>query len=435
MLAESIFEPLRQSIKKCETIRKIGRIQQFFGNTILAKGPDVFLGECCEIYCGLDSTPVFAEVIGIKEGNVVLMPYDDIEGIRVGSEVIGTGRKLSFEIGDHLLGSMLDGLGRVQTELKNKSQSQMIEAKSSAISPLERCTKIEPIKTHIPIFDCLLPIAEGQRIGIFAGSGVGKSTLMLELINNMQTDINVVALVGERGREVSEFYEQLTKNGNIKNTIVVAATSDAPALQRVYACLTATRIAEYYRDKNKKVGLFVDSMTRYAMALREKNINSGEPPATRGYTASVFTEIPKLFERAGKKKNSGSITGIYSVLVEGEDFDEPVSDTMRATLDGHIVLTRRLANKRLYPSIDILESRSRLASKIYTQAENIVVTKVLNILSNVEENRQAIELGIYKTGSNNQLDNDIKLEKQIIKLLYQNEKKVNLSQLTSLVGR
>ncbi|MCJ8313446.1 MAG: FliI/YscN family ATPase [Saccharospirillaceae bacterium] len=435
MFAESLFEPYLQAMKKCETIRKIGRIQQFYGNTILSKGPDVFLGECCEIYCGLESEPVFAEVIGIKDGNVVLMPYDDIEGIRVGSEVIGTGKKLSFEVGDHLLGSMLDGLGRVQTQVKNKVNSQFIEAKSQAITPLERCTKIEALKTKIPIFDCLLPIAEGQRIGIFAGSGVGKSTLMLELINNMQTDINVVALVGERGREVSEFYEQLLQNENMKNTIVVAATSDAPALQRVYACLTATRIAEYFRDQNKKVGLFVDSMTRYAMALREKNINSGEPPATRGYTASVFTEIPKLFERAGKKKNSGSITGIYSVLVEGDDFEEPVSDTMRATLDGHIVLTRRLANKGLYPAIDILESRSRLASKIFSSSQQNIVNKVLNTLSNVEENRQAIELGIYKPGSNTQLDADIKLEKQIIKLLFQNNKQVDFTQLTNLVGR
>ena len=345
--------------------------------------------------------PVLAEVVGFKEGKVLLMPYDKVEGIGPGSSVENTGAPLKVKVDDSLLGKTLNGLGRPDTGELLTGREYDVEA--SPPDPMSRKIISEVLPLGVKAVDGLITVGKGQRIGIFAGSGVGKSTLMGMFARNTKADINVIALIGERGREVREFIERDLGPEGMKRSVVVVATSDRPALERKKAAQTATAIAEYFRDQGKDVLLMMDSMTRFSMAQREIGLASGEPPVSRGYPPSVYSEMPKLLERAGCS-DRGSITGLYTVLVDGDDFNEPITDTARSILDGHIMLNRKLAHKNHYPAIDILQSISRCMSQIATREHKQLSGRMKNVMATYNEAEDLINIGAYKSGSNPEID-------------------------------
>ena len=384
-------------------IKKKGKIVNVVGLTLESAGPDAKLGDVCYIYPeGEDVKPILAEVVGFKEGKTQLMPYDVTDGIGLGNVVENTGETLKVWVGPELLGKCLDGLGRPLdgSELTNL-QSYPVEA--APPDPMSRVIINEVLSLGVKAVDGLLTIGKGQRIGIFAGSGVGKSTLMGMFARNTKADINVIALVGERGREVREFIERDLGEEGMKRSVVVVATSDRPALERNKAAKTATAIAEYFRDQGKDVLLMMDSLTRFSMAQREIGLANGEPPVSRGYPPSVYAEMPKLLERAGNGAK-GSITGLYTVLVDGDDFNEPITDTARSILDGHIMLSRKLGHKNHYPAIDVLQSISRCMSQIVTREHKVASGKLKNVLATYNESEDLINIGAYKRGSNRNID-------------------------------
>jgi flagellum-specific ATP synthase len=345
---------------------------------------------------------VAAEVVGFRNNRTLLMPYDVTEGIGYGCIVENTGEPLMVSVGEEMLGLTLDGLGRMPDgSVLNTGKSYPIDANPP--DPMDREIIREPLALGVKAVDGILTIGKGQRIGIFAGSGVGKSTLLGMFARNTRADINVIALIGERGREVREFIERDMGEEGMKRSIVVCATSDKPALVRKKAPMTATAIAEYFRDQGKDVLLMMDSLTRFSMAQREIGLASGEPPVTRGYPPSVYAELPKLLERAGNS-DKGSITGLYTVLVDGDDFNEPITDTARGILDGHIVLNRRLAHKNHYPAIDILASISRCMSQVAGKEHKAAAGRLKNVLATYNEAEDLINIGAYKAGSNPNID-------------------------------
>lgn len=382
---------------------KLGKVKNVVGLTIESTGPEAKLNDICKIYPGGDrSKGIMAEVVGFKDGKTLLMPYESTEGIGLGSLVENMGYPLQIEVSEDLLGKSLDGLGRVfGTEEILRGTPYPIEA-----TPPDAMTR-DLIDTALPLgvkaVDGLLTVGRGQRIGIFAGSGVGKSTLLGMIARNTKADINVIALIGERGREVREFIERDLGDEGMKRSVMVIATSDKPALERTKAAKTATAIAEYFRDQGKDVLLMMDSLTRFSMAQREIGLASGEPPVTRGYPPSVYSEMPKLLERAGRS-NVGSITGLYTVLVDGDDFNEPITDTARSILDGHVMLSRKLGHKNHYPAIDILQSISRCMSQIVEKEQKIAVGKLKNVLATYNDAEDLINIGAYKNGSNPSID-------------------------------
>ena len=381
-----------------------GKVVNVVGLTIESKGPQARLGDICMITSGtLDESckPVLAEVVGFKEGKVLLMPYDKVEGIGPGSSVENTGAPLKVKVDDSLLGKTLNGLGRPDTGELLTGREYDVEA--SPPDPMSRKIISEVLPLGVKAVDGLITVGKGQRIGIFAGSGVGKSTLMGMFARNTKADINVIALIGERGREVREFIERDLGPEGMKRSVVVVATSDRPALERKKAAQTATAIAEYFRDQGKDVLLMMDSMTRFSMAQREIGLASGEPPVSRGYPPSVYSEMPKLLERAGCS-DRGSITGLYTVLVDGDDFNEPITDTARSILDGHIMLNRKLAHKNHYPAIDILQSISRCMSQIATREHKQLSGRMKNVMATYNEAEDLINIGAYKSGSNPEID-------------------------------
>lgn len=384
-------------------VKKMGKVVKIVGLTIESVGPDANLGDVCRILPkdGKDKWAM-AEVVGFKDRRILLMPFDSIDGVGPGSIVENTGVPLKINVGSGLLGKTLDGLGNPidGTELVT-SASYPVDAKPP--DPLERNIINDILPLGVKAVDGLITVGKGQRIGIFAGSGVGKSTLLGMFARNTKADINVIALIGERGREVREFIERDLGEEGMKRSIVVVATSDKPALIRNKAAKTATAIAEYFRDKGKDVLLMMDSLTRFSMAQREIGLASGEPPVTRGYPPSVYSEMPKLLERAGNSGN-GSITGLYTVLVDGDDFNEPITDTARGILDGHIMLSRKLGHKNHYPAIDILQSISRVMSSIVTQEHKAAAGKLKNVLATYSEAEDLINIGAYKSGSNKNID-------------------------------
>ena len=394
-----------------------GKIANAVGLTIESFGPDAKLGDMCTIYTK-DGTKVLAsaEVVGFKEGKTLLMPYGKTDGIGIGCIVENENHPLEVYVSDDLLGQCLDGLGRSADGRENKGVAYSIEA--SPPDPMSR----EIIDTVLPLgvkaVDGLLTVGKGQRIGIFAGSGVGKSTLMGMFARNTKADINVIALIGERGREVREFVERDLGPEGMKRSVVVIATSDRPALERTKAAKTATAIAEYFRDKGKDVLLMMDSLTRFSMAQREIGLASGEPPVSRGYPPSVYAEMPKLLERAGRS-DKGSITGLYTVLVDGDDFNEPITDTARSILDGHIVLNRKLAQKNHYPAIDVLASISRCMSQICDKEHKQTAGKIKNIMATYADAEDLINIGAYKAGSNPDIDEAIQKIKAVNEFLLQ----------------
>ena len=406
------------AVEEKRFIKYTGRITKVAGLTIESDGPIATIGELCYIYPYRKPEPIMAEVVGFKDDKILLMPLGDMEGIASGSLVVASGKTLMVNVGEELIGRVIDGLGN-PIDGKGPIRTQKTYKVSNVPpNPLERTVISEPLVFGIKAVDGLLTCGKGQRVGIFAGSGVGKSTLMGMVSRNSSADVNVIGLIGERGREVREFLENDLKEEGLKKSVVVVATSDQPALIRVKGALVATAIAEYFRDKNKNVMLLMDSLTRFAMAQREIGLAIGEPPVTRGFTPSVFAVMPKLLERAGTS-SKGSITGLYTVLVDGDDLNEPVTDTVRGIIDGHIILSRKLANQNHYPAIDVLASVSRVMPSIVEREHLIMANKIKDIMAVYEESEDLINIGAYKMGSNKKIDKAIELKDDIDEMLTQ----------------
>ncbi len=407
------------ALRGCELVTRTGRVVQFFGLIVESIGPDAFLGELCEICSTTSSKPILAEVVGLKNGKVLLMPYGDLRGISLGSEVCATGKPVDVSVGDNLLGRVIDSFGRPLDDGDEIKPQKTYPLYNDPINPLERERIDESLETGIRSIDTLLTVGKGQRIGIFAGSGVGKSTLLGMIARNMKADVNVIALIGERGREVKDFIEESLGEEGLAKSVVIAATADQPALVRTHAAFVATVIAEYFRDKGKDVVLTMDSVTRFATAQREIGLAIGEPPTSRGYTPSVFTVMPRLLERGGKIRGKGSITAFYTVLVEGDDMNDPIADNVRSILDGHIVLSRDIANRGHYPAVDILQSVSRLMPDLTTDQEQKDAQEGVSLLNTYDKAKDMVELGAYREGTNLDLDRAIKHMPAMDKLLQQ----------------
>lgn len=382
--------------------QKLGKVSKIVGLTIESIGPDAKLNDLCKIYSPDKSQTMFAEVVGFKDSRVLLMPFENVDGIGPGCIVENTEKPLEVKVGNGILGHTLDGLGNpMEGDIVDLTDTYPVEA--APPDPMKRVIINQVLPLGVKAVDGLLTVGKGQRIGIFAGSGVGKSTLLGMFARNTKADINVIALIGERGREVREFIERDMGEEGMKRSVVVVATSDKPALIRNKAAKTATAIAEYFRDQGKDVLLMMDSLTRFSMAQREIGLASGEPPVTRGYPPSVYSEMPKLLERAGTA-GQGSITGLYTVLVDGDDFNEPITDTARSILDGHIMLSRKLGHKNHYPAIDILQSISRVMSQIATKEHKQLAGKLKTVMATYNEAEDLINIGAYKAGSNKNID-------------------------------
>lgn len=410
------FKKMKNSLDKIEPIYAEGRVKRIVGLTIEAEGIIPFIGEVCYIHNDYGEK-IECEVVGINQERSILMPFADVRGVSTGSKVIATGKFLTVNISEELLGCVLDGLGRVQIGNTPKEYEEFTIENKPPIA-VERKPISEIIQTGIRVIDGTLTCGVGQRVGIFAGSGVGKSTLMGMISRNASADINVIGLIGERGRELQEFISHDLGEEGLKKSIVVCATSDEPALIRLKASLVTTAIAEYFRDKGKNVILMMDSVTRFAMAQREVGLAIGEPPATKGYTPSVFALLPKLLERTGPS-DKGAITAFYTVLVDGDDMNDPIADTVRGILDGHIVLSRELAQKNHYPAIDVLKSVSRLMSKIVSNEHKELAGNVRNLLAVYKEAEDLINIGAYVHGSNPEIDRAIQYISQINEYLKQ----------------
>ncbi|QAT39951.1 flagellar protein export ATPase FliI [Clostridium sp. JN-9] len=399
------FEKMAARIKSTNFNYIEGSVKKVIGLTIEVEGIKSFVGEVCTIY-NEKGTPIYCEVVGFKENNVILMPLGELSGISPGCRVVPSGSLLSVKCSDELFGKVLDGLGR-PLESEEVKHGTMYPLEAEPPNPLKRRRIKNVIPTGIRAIDGFLTCGEGQRIGIFAGSGVGKSTTLGMIARYAEADVNVIALIGERGREVLDFIEKDLGPEGLKKSIIVCATSDKPALVRLKGAFTATAIAEYFRDQGKKVILMMDSVTRFAMAQREVGLAIGEPPATKGYTPSVFAMLPKLMERSGMS-DKGSITAFYTVLVDGDDFNEPIADAVRGILDGHIVLSRALAAKNHYPAIDVLNSISRLMNEVTDSDHKKAAGLCRDLLSAYKDAEDLINIGAYVKGSNKRTDMAIK---------------------------
>ncbi len=383
-----------------------GRISKIVGMTVEASGLSCSIGDICRIQRDDGNEDMLAEVVGIAEKKAFLMPYAEISGIGYGSPVINTEHKLNVLASDALVGRAVDALGRAIDGGKPIETGSPISISGTPENPMERPPITEIMEMGVKCIDALLTIGKGQRMGIFAGSGVGKSTLMGMIARNVKADVNVIALVGERGREVVEFMERDLGPEGMQRSVLVVATSDQPALMRYKCAQTATAIAEYFQQQGKDVLLMMDSLTRFAMAQREIGLSTGEVPVARGYTPSIYSELPKLLERSGNFKK-GSITGIYTVLVEGDDTNEPIADTVRSIIDGHIFLSRKIAEKNHYPAIDVLGSISRLMNGIAPPEQKAAAARLRSMMSVYKDNEDLISIGAYKNGTNPELDNAI----------------------------
>lgn len=407
-----------EELKQQKFFSHLGKVVKIVGLTIESIGPEAKLSDLCYIRTGGGNDELIAcEVVGFRENRLILMPFDSTEGIGVGCQVENTGHPLQVQVSDSLLGHTLDGIGR-PTDTSEPILGVPMPVEAMPPDPMKRKIIDEVLQLGVKAVDGLITVGKGQRIGIFAGSGVGKSTLLGMFARNTKADINVIALIGERGREVREFIERDLGPEGMARSVVVVATSDKPALIRNKAAKTATAIAEFFRAQGKDVLLMMDSMTRFSMAQREIGLASGEPPVTRGYPPSVYSEMPKLLERAGTAE-VGSITGLYTVLVDGDDFNEPITDTARGILDGHIVLNRKLAQKNQYPAIDILASISRVMSSIVGPEQKKAAGQFKNTLSTYNDAEDLINIGAYKRGSNPNIDYSIDKIGQILDFIKQ----------------
>ena len=432
------FEKYEKALNQIELIKYYGKVSQVIGLTIESNGPSVKIGEICKIDTFRKKSVLMTEVVGFKEKKVLLMPLGDMEGIGPGSRVEATGATLEVNVGHHLLGRVLDGLGNPLDGLGPLQTSKSYPVMGQPLNPLERTRITDPLPLGVRAIDSMLTCGKGQRIGIFSGSGVGKSTLLGMIARNTQADVNVIALIGERGREVKEFIENDLQEEGLKRSVVIVATSDQPPLVRMKGALLASAVAEFFRDQSLNVMLMMDSITRFSMAQREIGLAIGEPPVTKGYTPSVFAVLPKLLERSGTS-SKGSITGLYTVLVDGDDMNEPIADAVRGILDGHIVLSRKLANKTHFPAIDVLASLSRVMPNIVSKEQIKASNDVKEVLSTYREAEDLISIGAYARGSNRNIDFAIDKIDRINSFLQQdvNDKsnyEETLKELTNLLG-
>ena len=412
------FNKYYESLDRLSPVISTGRVSTIVGFVIESKGPISKLGNICDIYTGDGRKKIMSEVMGFRGNNVLLMPIEDIRGLSQGSMVVNREENPLVPVGEELLGRIVDGLGN---PIDNKGPVNIEDEYplyAAPYNPVKRSRINKPLDVGISAINGLLTVGRGQRVGIFAGSGVGKSVLTGMIARHAAADVNVIALIGERGRELNEFIEKDLGKEGLKKSVVVVATSDQLPLIRMRGAFIATAIAEYFRDKGCDVNLIMDSVTRFAMAQREVGLSLGEPPATKGYTPSVFTLLPKLLERTGTS-DKGTITGFYTVLVEGDDFNEPISDAVRSILDGHIVLTRELAAKNHYPAIDILKSISRVMVDIIDPGHQTNVNKLKSVLATYRKSEDLINIGAYVPGSNPDIDYSISMVSKIDSYLKQ----------------
>ena len=414
----TMFAPLTERLAELPRLATYGRITRLVGLVAEASGMHVGLGELCRITSLAEDRSVLAEVVGFHERGVQIMPLGDMSGLHPGSMVQPLGRTFGVDVGPALLGRVLNGLGHPIDGLGKVQFDCRVPLAAEPPNPLDRQMISEVLETGVRAIDGTLTIGRGQRVGIFAGSGVGKSTLLGMIARQAKADVNVIALLGERGREVRDFIEHSLGPEGLARSVVIVATGDQAALVRARGALVATAIAEYFRDQGKEVLLMVDSVTRVAMAWREIGLAVGEPPTTKGYPPSVFAALPRLLERAGNGA-TGGITGIYTVLVDGDDFNEPVADAARSILDGHIVLTRKLAAQGHYPSIDILESKSRVRDQVIDTPQRSAANALLRLEAAYREKEDLLMVGAYQKGSDPQVDAAVVLRDRVLGFLQQ----------------
>ena len=416
-LTDSKFSSILNSIDGIDTVSSEGRISQIIGLVIEATGLEGSLGELCLIRTK-DNRTIQAEIVGFKGNKILMMPFEEIMGISPGSPVSVNPQPMNIPVGNQLLGRILDGMGNPIDGKGPITGTQFQPVYNVPPDPLDRKRITEIISTGIRSIDGFLTLGKGQRIGIFSGSGIGKSVLLGMISRFTTAEVNVIALIGERGREVREFIERDLGPEGLKRSVVIVATSDQSAMVRIKGSLIATAIAEYFRDEGKNVMFMMDSLTRVAMAQREIGLAIGEPPTTKGFTPSVFSFLPKLLERTGAGKK-GSITGLYAVLVEGDDMDDPIGDTARSILDGHIILSRKLSTKGHYPAVDVLDSVSRLFPDIADENHIKCTRELIELLSEYREAEDMISIGAYSEGSNPKVDRALQLKSKIDEFLRQ----------------
>ncbi|MDV2885274.1 flagellar protein export ATPase FliI [Alkalihalophilus pseudofirmus] len=412
-------QSLISSVPTLQPYKWYGKVSRVVGLMIESIGPVASVGELCYILVGKQNqTRVRAEVVGFRDEYVLLMPLNGIQEIAPGSLVEATGSPLEIKVGSGLIGKVVDGCGELLDQQKLPKGLTSFPTDNEPPNPLKRPRIEQAMSLGVRAIDSLFTVGKGQRIGIFAGSGVGKSTLLAMLAKNSSADLNVIALIGERGREVKDFIERDLGAEGLSRTILVVATSDQPALMRIKGAMTATAIAEYFRNQGLDVNLMMDSVTRFAMAQREVGLATGEPPTTKGYTPSVFAMLPKLLERSGTDAK-GSITAFYTVLVDGDDMNEPIADAVRGILDGHLVLDRKLANKGQFPAINVLKSVSRVMSDLVNPIHKQAAERVRKLIATYEEAEDLINIGAYKRGSSKEIDEAIQAYPAIIEFLTQ----------------
>lgn len=430
--------PLTARLERLMPFRVSGQVARVAGLTIEATGLPAQVGEICHIYAAEDGRRISAEVVGFNGDRVFLMPFGDMQGVRAGCQVQASGRPFTVPVGRQLLGRVVDGLGNPIDGLGPLANAALAPMRRTPPSPLARRPIRQPLTTGIRAIDGVLTCGRGQRMGIFAGSGVGKSTLMGMIARSVQADVSVIALIGERGREVQEFIHHILGEEGLKRSVVVVSTSDQPALLRTKAAWVATAIAEHFRDAGLDVTLLMDSITRFAMAQREIGLAVGEPPALKGYPPSVFTLLPRVLERAGTSE-TGTITGFYTILVEGDDPNEPISDTVRSILDGHIVLSREYAAENHYPAIDVLQSVSRVMPAVVSPRHRQAAGGLRELLAVYRNARDLVHIGAYQAGSNAQIDRALEFQPAINAFLQQDEAEATpwsdtVEQLQELLG-
>src|SRR5918911_1103229 len=411
----------RQLVARSSGLRFEGRVVQVVGLSIEVEGLRLPLGEICHLYperATAGASRITAEVVGFRDERLILMPFAETHGVRPGTAVFPSGRGFAVPVGEELLGRVIDGLARPIDGKGPLGTSRTARITDSPPSPLGRQPIRTPLATGVRAIDAMLTTGKGQRMGIFAGSGVGKSTLLGMIARNCEADINVIALIGERGREVQEFIDHDLGPAGLARSVVVVSTSDQPALQRLKGAWVPPAIAEWFRGRGSQVTLMMDSVTRFAMAQREIGLTVGEPPVARGYPPSVFALLPRLLERAGTAER-GSITGLYTVLAEGDDMQDPIADTVRSILDGHIVLSRALAHENHYPAIDVLQSVSRLFTTLASAGHQAAASLLRDGLVAYQQARDLINIGAYVSGSNPQIDRAIRMQPQILRFLRQ----------------
>jgi len=426
MTADQPVSPPRQArlrhvldrVRSARPVENSGHVTQVIGLVIESEGPLAALGDLCRIRSGNGCEDCYAEVVGFRQQRLLLMPLSEVHGIQPGSEVVAMNRALQANVSDGLLGRTVNGIGEPIDELGPIECARPVPVHVPPPHPLRRARIGEVFQTGIKAVDTFIPCGRGQRLGIFAGSGVGKSTLLGMMASRAEADVNVIALIGERGREVREFLEDALDEEGRRKSVIVVATSNEPALARLKGAFLATAIAEHFRDEGKNVLLMMDSVTRFAMAQREIGLAVGEPPATRGYTPSVFSLLPQLLERAGSNER-GTITGLYTVLVEADDMNDPIADSVRSILDGHIVLSRDLATRNHYPAIDVLESVSRLTRDLLDEEQQGTMSKAREHLALYRKNEDLINIGAYPKGSNPAIDAAITLREPLARFLMQ----------------